>query len=30
MKIKNKINFISPKRFLIELGLEPLDKKDEI
>ena len=30
MKIKNKINFISPKLFLIELGLEPLDKKDEI
>jgi len=30
MKIKNKINFISPKRFLIELGLESLDKKDEI
>lgn len=30
MKIKNKINFISPKRFLIELDLEPLDKKEEI
>jgi predicted nucleic acid-binding protein len=30
MKIKNKINFISPKRFLIELDLKPLDKKDEI
>ncbi len=30
MKIKKKINFISPKRFLIKLGLEPLDKKDEI
>jgi predicted nucleic acid-binding protein len=30
MKIKNKINFISPKRFLIELDLKPLDKKDQI
>jgi predicted nucleic acid-binding protein len=30
MKIKNKINFISPKRFLIVLDLKPLDKKDEI
>ena len=30
MKIKNKMNFISPKRFLIELDLKPLDKKDEI
>ena len=30
MKIKNKINFISPKRFLIELDLTHLDKKEEI
>jgi predicted nucleic acid-binding protein len=30
MKIKNQINFISPKRFLIELDLKPLDKKEEI
>jgi len=30
MKIKDKINFISPKHFLIELNLESLDKKDEI
>ncbi len=30
MKIKDKVNFISPKRFLVELGLEPLDRKDEV
>lgn len=30
MKIKDKIDFVSPKRLLIELGLEPIDKKDEI
>ena len=30
MKIKDKINFITPKRFLIELGLEPLDTKGEV
>jgi hypothetical protein len=30
MKIRNKVNFISPKRFLIELDLKPLDRKDEI
>ncbi len=27
MKIKDKVNFISPKRFLVELGIEPLDRK---
>lgn len=30
MKIKKKENFISPKDFLIELGLEVIDKKDGI
>ncbi|UCF09041.1 MAG: PIN domain-containing protein [Thermoplasmata archaeon] len=30
MKIKRKINFISPNDFLTELGLEVLDKKDGI
>ena len=30
MKIKNKINFISPKKFLVELDLKPLDRKGEI
>lgn len=30
MKIKKKVKFISPKDFLIELGLEALDKKDGI
>ncbi len=30
MKIKNIINFISPKRFLIELELESIEKKDDI
>jgi predicted nucleic acid-binding protein len=30
MKIKKKVNFISPKDFLIELGLEVIDKKDGI
>jgi predicted nucleic acid-binding protein len=30
MKIKNKINFISPKKFLIELDIKPLESKDEI
>jgi len=30
MKIKKKVNFMSPKNFLTELGLEVLDKKDGI
>jgi predicted nucleic acid-binding protein len=30
MKIKKKVNFISPKDFLTELGLEVLDKKNGI
>ncbi len=30
MKIKKKVNFMSPKKFLAELGLEALDKKDGI
>lgn len=30
MKIKKKVNFMSPKDFLTELGLETLDKKDGI
>lgn len=30
MKIKNKINIISPKKFLMELEIKPLDKKGEI
>ncbi len=29
MKIKDKINFLSPKKFLTELGLEPLTGKYE-
>jgi predicted nucleic acid-binding protein len=30
MKIKKKVNFMSPKNFLIEIGLDVLGKKDEI
>lgn len=30
MKIKKNVNFLSPKDFLFELGLEALDKKDGI
>jgi predicted nucleic acid-binding protein len=30
MKIKKKVNFMSPKDFLTKLGLEALDKKDGI
>ncbi len=30
MKIKKSVNFISPKSFLIELDLEPLDTKEEV
>jgi predicted nucleic acid-binding protein len=30
MKIKKKVNFISPKKFLTELDLKPLDSKYEI
>ncbi len=30
MKIRNKVNFISPKKFLTELDLKPLDGKYEI
>jgi predicted nucleic acid-binding protein len=30
MKIKKKVNFMSPKNFLIEIGLDVLDRKDGI
>jgi predicted nucleic acid-binding protein len=30
MKIKQSVNFISPRNFLVEFGLEPLDTKEEI